>query len=86
MKTPIPPFIVELIQRVLNDNPSFFKWIQAISGVIATIAFLPDLLAYLEIQSPDWLTLLNNWAVKLSALTAIIMAQLPNKSANDKVA
>ena len=48
----IPPFIIELTQRVASTNPKFFKVIQAVSGVIATIAFLPDLLAFLEIQSP----------------------------------
>lgn len=80
----MPPVVAEFIQRLLTEKPEFFKWIQAISGVIATIAFLPDLLSYLEIPVPNWLDILHDKAIKIGALTAIIMAQLPNKSANDK--
>ena len=75
----VPQFLVELLQRVATKNPSFFKWIQTISGAVAIVAFIPDLLAYLEIASPEWLGLLNDKAVKIGALTAIIMAQLPNE-------
>ena len=75
----VPQFLVELLQRFATKNPSFFKWIQTISGAVAIVAFIPDLLAYLEIASPEWLGLLNDKAVKIVALTAIIMAQLPNE-------
>jgi len=75
----VPQFLVELLQRFATKNPSFFKWIQTISGAVAIVAFIPDLLAYLDIPSPSWLGLLNDKAVKIGALTAIIMAQLPNE-------
>ena len=82
---PMPPVVAEFIQRLLTENPEFFKWIQRVSAVIAVVAFIPDLLAYLEIPTPNWLDILHDKAIKIGALTAIIMAQLPNKSANDKV-
>ena len=75
----VPPVVIELFKRIASDNPKFFKWIQTISGAVAIVAFIPDLLAYLEIASPEWLGLLNDKAVKIGALTAIIMAQLPNE-------
>jgi len=74
----IPPFIIELIQRFATNNPKFFKVIQAVSAIIAVIAFVPDLLSYLDISSPEWLSVLNDKATKIGALTAIILAQLPN--------
>lgn len=74
----VPPVLIELLQRIASDNPKFFKWLQAISAVVAVIAFVPDLLAYLEIPSPSWLEFLHNSSVKVGALTAILMAQLPN--------
>ena len=75
----IPTFIIELIQRFATSNPKFFKVIQAISAAVAIVAFIPDLLVYLDIASPSWLELLHDKAVKIGALTAVIMAQLPNE-------
>lgn len=81
----IPSVVLELVQRLLTEKPEFFKWVQKVSALIAVVAFLPDLLAYLEIPVPNWLDILHDKAIKIGALTAIFMAQLPNKSANDKV-
>lgn len=76
----IPPVLIELLQRLLSENPKFFKWIQAVSAIVAVIAFIPDVFAFLEIPSPSWLEFLHSSAVKVGALTAILMAQLPNPS------
>ena len=76
----IPPFIIELIQRVATNNPKFFKVIQVISAAVAVVSFIPDLLVYLDIASPSWLELLHDKAVKIGALTAVVMAQLPNEN------
>lgn len=75
----VPPFLVELVQRFATNNPKFFKVIQAVSAIIAVIAFIPDLLSYLDISSPKWLSVLNDKATKIGALTAIVLAQLPNE-------
>ena len=81
----IPPFITELVRRFAKKNPKFFQIIQAISATVAFVAFIPDLAAYLEIASPAWLEILHDKAIKIGALTAIILAQLPNEqSKNDK--
>ena len=76
----IPPVLIELLQRLLSENPKFFKWIQLVSGIVAVIAFVPDVFAFLEIPSPSWLEVLHSSAIKVGALTAILMAQLPNPS------
>ncbi len=76
----IPPVLIELLQRLLSENPKFFKWIQLVSGIVAVIAFIPDVFAFLEIPSPSWLEVLHSSAIKVGALTAILMAQLPNPS------
>lgn len=81
---PLPPVVIELIQRLFASNPKFFKWVQYVSGLIATIAYLPDLASYLSLPVPAWLNILNVATVKVGALTAIIMAQLPNKDINEK--
>jgi xanthine/uracil permease len=75
----IPPFITELLQRVATKNPKFFKVIQAISFAVGVVAFIPNLLDYLEIPSPLWMELLRDKAIKIGALTAIVLAQLPNE-------
>jgi xanthine/uracil permease len=80
----IPTFIIELIQRVATKNPKFFQVIQAISATVAFVAFIPDLCAYLDIASPSWLELLHDKAIKIGALTAVIMAQLPNEQPQNK--
>lgn len=78
----VPPVIIELFKRIATDNPTFFKWVQFVSAVIGIVAFIPDVLAFLDITSPSWLEVLHSKAVKVGALTAILMAQLPNP--NDK--
>lgn len=78
----IPPVIIEFLQRVLSDNPKFFKWVQVVSAIVAVIAFMPDLFGFLEIPAPSWLSVLHDKAIKAGALTAILVAQLPNP--NDK--
>lgn len=78
----VPPVVIELMQRIASDNPTFFKWVQFVSAVIGIIAFVPDLFSYLEITSPSWLEVLHTKAVKVGALTAILMAQLPNPNDN----
>ena len=75
----VPPVVIELFKRIATDNPTFFKWIQFVSAVIGIVAFVPDVLQFLDITSPSWLEVLHSKAVKIGALTAIIMAQLPNE-------
>ena len=76
----IPPVLLELLKRLFSENPKFFKWVQVISAIVALIAFVPDFLGFLDITTPQWLTLLNEKAIKVGALTAILVAQLPNPS------
>ena len=78
----IPPVVTELLQRIASDNPKFFKWVQVVSAIVAVIAFVPDVLGFLEIPAPSWIELLHDKAIKVGALTAILVAQLPNP--NDK--
>jgi len=80
----IPPFITELIKRIASKNPKFFQVIQAVSATVAFVAFIPDLCAYLEIASPAWLEVVHDKAIKIGALTAIILAQLPNEQPTNK--
>jgi xanthine/uracil permease len=75
----LPSFLIELVKRFATNNPKFFKGIQVLSGIIAIIAFLPDLASYLEFELPTWLNLLHDKAIKIGSLTAILMAQLPNE-------
>lgn len=74
----VPPVVIELFKRIASDNPKFFKWVQFVSAVIGIIAFIPDLLAFLDIASPSWLEVLHTKAVKVGALISIFIAQLPN--------
>lgn len=76
----VPPVVIELLKRIASDNPKFFKWIQVVSAIVAVIAFVPDVLGFLEIPAPSWLEVLHSKAVKVGALTAVIVAQLPNPS------
>lgn len=74
----VPPVVIELLQRIASDNPKFFKWVQVISAVVAVVAFIPDLLAFLDIAAPSWLDVLHDKTVKVGALISIFIAQLPN--------
>ena len=74
----VPPVVIELFKRIASDNPTFFKWIQTISAVVAVVAFIPDLLAFLDIAAPSWLDVLHDKTVKVGALISIFIAQLPN--------
>lgn len=75
---PIPQPILELVQRLFSKNPTFFKYVQLVAAVVACISFLPDLLSYLSITSPHWLLVIDTVAVKVGALVAMVISQLPN--------
>ena len=75
---PIPQPILELIQRFFSANPTFFKYVQLVAVIVACISFFPDLLTYLNVQSPSWLVKVDTVAVKVGALVAVLIAQLPN--------
>jgi hypothetical protein len=79
-KPETPPNTQSRGSFVSSLNPKFFKVIQTISAAVAIVAFIPDLAAYLEIGLPEWVTVLNDKAVKIGSLTAIILAQLPNEA------
>jgi len=74
----VPPVVIELFKRIASDNPKFFKWVQALSAIVAVVAFIPDLLAFLDIAVPSWLDVLHDKTVKVGALISIFIAQLPN--------
>lgn len=75
---PIPQPILELVSRLFKANPTFFKYVQLVAVVVACISFFPDLLSYLSIPSPHWLVAIDTVAVKVGALVAAFVAQLPN--------
>ena len=76
---PIPQPILELVNRLFTKNPTFFKYVQLVAVIVACISFFPDLLSYLSISSPHWLIAVDTVAVKVGALVAMLIAQLPNK-------
>lgn len=80
----VPPILKEFIDRVLTENPKFFKYIELVSYLVALIAFLPDVLSFLEVPIPSFLETLHDKAIKVGAITAALMARLPNKTNEPK--
>lgn len=76
---PLPTFLMDFVQRLFTANPQFFKYIQVVSGIIALIAFMPDLFSMLALDAPSWLGILNEKAIKVGAIITMFVAQLPNK-------
>ena len=74
----VPPFISAALQRFFTANPLWAKRIQAASFALGVIAFIPDILTYLEIPSPTWIEFLHNKVVKIGALLSIVIMQIPN--------
>lgn len=74
----VPPFLTELLGRLISKNPKFFKIIQLLAGLLAAIAFLPELFVFLEIPAPAFLAVVATKSVKIGALITIVLAQLPN--------
>ncbi len=75
----IPPFITAAIQRFVTNNPVWAKRIQAASLLVAFLAWLPELLQFLEIPQSDWMEVLHNKFVKIGSVLALILAQIPNE-------
>jgi len=76
----IPTFITELLQRFFTANPVWAKRIQAASLIIGLLAWLPELLQFLEIPQSAWMEVLHNKFVKIGSVLALIIAQLPNEA------
>lgn len=81
---PVPPILKEFIDRVLTENPKFFKYIELLSYFVALVAFVPDILIFLDVPVPAFLETLHDKAIKVGAITAALMARLPNKTNEPK--
>ena len=69
-------FVLQLIKRLMSENPTFFKVIQVIAAIVALITFLPQILNEAGFAIP---TLINK-AAGIAALVSIFIAQLPIKN------
>ena len=76
---PIPKPILEFVSRLFSKNPKFFQYVQILLAIVACISFVPELLTYLSIAVPSWLSHIDMAAVKVATLVGIFMAQLPNQ-------
>lgn len=81
MNRHIKSFLQEFVSRFRKENPTFFKYIQALFALIGAIT------SGIEIISQSFPTLLPAWIQAIGSLNgaivsiiAIIVAQLPNKS------
>ena len=77
-------FLAELVQRLFSKNPNFFKWVQAISILVALITGLPAFLETSGIQLPEAWESISNKAVAIAALVAAFIAQLPKQDVNQQ--
>ena len=80
----LPPFFVDTVKRFVTKNPKYFRHLQVASGIVAVIAFAPELLSYLEIDIPVWMHALESKFVKVGSLLTILIAQLPNEDQTAK--
>lgn len=80
MNRHIKLFIKEFIDRLRRDNPRFFKIIQAISLIVASISSAIEILKDLPLNLPSWLQAMGSLNAAIVAMAAIILAQLPDKS------
>lgn len=70
-------FVAELIKRFATKSPKFFKVLQIILGAVTAVTGLPELLTWLSIPLPAWMTYLSNSGVAWATLSAFLMALLP---------
>jgi hypothetical protein len=72
-------FLAELFVRLGKDNPTFFKYIQAIALVIGGISIALSALDKGHCLLPAWLIWLEDKAVWIGSVSAALTAQLPKK-------
>jgi xanthine/uracil permease len=77
---PIPRPILEFVNRLFSNNPTFFKYVQAISAIALVLGYVPEIFNFLEITSPLWITKVVSIGLKVGGFVAIVLAQLPNVS------
>jgi xanthine/uracil permease len=77
---PIPTPILEFVNRLFSKNPTFFKYVQAISAIALVLGYVPEIFNFLEITSPLWITKVVAIGLKVGGFVAILLAQLPNVS------
>ena len=75
---PIPKPILEFVSRLFSKNPTFFKYVQAISAIVLVVGYVPEIFSFLEISSPLWITKVVAISLKVGGAVAFLMAQLPN--------
>jgi len=81
MKNPLVQFASELALRLFSEKPQFFSILQWVAAAVGAISGLISYLESVGKEIPAWLHTIGNVNVTIAAITAVIMAQLPNKAA-----
>lgn len=74
---PILDFLTEIVVRLRNKSPKFFKVLQVISILVALIPGIPTFLDYLGIVLPDFLIAIENKTIAIAGIVAAFLTGLP---------
>lgn len=84
-QTDIGAFLRELWLRLTSKSPTFFKVIQIIAGVIATLATIAQVVKSSDVALPPVVGIIANWTIAIAAVVAFIIAKLPTVDKDRKV-
>lgn len=76
-------FLLEFVERLIKENPKFFKPLSWLFFVLLCFSGAVALLNQYHVQLPEWVAFVN--AKILASLSAMgwIMSRLPNKDPNE---
>lgn len=77
-------FFADFLNRLFSAKPKFFTYIQGAAAVLFAFSWLVGALQDAHIALPAIVVALNTVAVKVAAVVAMVIAQLPKKDINTK--
>lgn len=76
-------FFSELVYRFFEKSPKFFRVIQKVALATAGISSATMYLNSIGKQLPNWLCVMDNISVFVTATVAAILARLPNENISE---
>ena len=76
-------FLVEFMQRLVAEQPKFFKALSNVFVALLLFVGLVEFLVELGVTMPAWIGFVNTKVLGVASFLGIVLSRLPNKDINE---
>ena len=77
-------FFIEFMQRLVKENPKFFKPFTYLFTALLCFSGLVELLGDFQVVLPAWVAVVNTKVLAAISFIGLLFSRLPNKDLNEQ--